>query len=363
MDKKTLNVNIISSCVCRDSFELGDKHTKHNSYSIEFFYQATNAFSLYSKPLPELLELNEGDLTFGSPWQRRIFLTDIRKDIFQKIGEAKRDNYLILEFTDFAKNLYRLKSNEDSYLVQTDPSKNNEAVFSKYIEKIISPWTLPREYIDSCLKKYVDDILKIYDVDKIIICEIYHTGEYITIDNAIKKFKAPVQAYNNFLKKCYSYIENEISQRVGKAHIIKMPENALGNEAHKWGKYTLHFTKELYEYLFSAIDIVCCGYHRSDEEKALACLREECEHRYNSIRENSAFIEQLDEETQKRQTLEKEKIALVEKVRHLEKEKNKLEKEKQQLVSEIDKIKMSKSYKIGRVVTFIPRILFRRKSK
>lgn len=365
MSKKTLSVNIISSCVCRDCFEIGNKKTKHNNYKVEFFYQATNVFSLYSKKLTELQDITENDLVFGSPWQRRIFLADIKKDIFERIGEEKRDNFLILEFTDFAKNLYKLKSNEDSYLVQTEPSKNNQVVFSDYVEKIVEPWKLPKDYVYFCLEKYVEDILKIYSSDKIILCEIYHTDRYITLDNRIEKFKAPVGAYNKFLKECYLHIENEFIKRQAQIHIVKMPENALGDEGQKWGKYSLHFVKELYEYLFSAIDAICTEYDKDEEAEILSCLKEQYEKRtseeLNNIEASLSLNKRIAECLEKQRIADEKIIELENQNKIITREKETILFEKNSLQKELSNIKASKAYKIGRAVTFVPRKLFKRR--
>ena len=376
MGKEALSVNIISSCVCRDFFELESKKARHNNYKVEFFYQATDVFSLYSQKCPELQSLTEADLVFGSPWQRRIFLADIKKDIFDRIGKDKRDNYLIIEFTDFAKNLYKLKSDNCSYLVQTEPSKNNESVFSSYIEKIISPWHLPKEYINSCLERYIDDILKIYSPEKIILCEVYHTDRYITLDKRIDYFKAPIKAYNSFLSYCYSFVEEELAKRQARIHIVKTLENAIGDEGQKWGKYSLHFTNDLYEYLFSAVDAICTGYDYDEENEILSFLKAEYEKRIKEALDNIEATEALSKslkDLQKRLSeLEKQNDEvqkdLQKRLSELEKQNDKIQKEKNDVVSENNSLKnelinvrASKTYKIGRVATFIPRKLFKRR--
>jgi len=354
MCKRTISVDVISSCVCRDCFEIGLKELKNNNYKIELFYQATSPFSLYSSRCEELQGLNEQDLVFGSPWQRRIFLSDVKKNIFERIGSEKRSSYLILDFTDFAKNLYRLTSGEGVYLIQTDPSKNNFDVFGKYVRDVISPWNLPNDYIHSCLEKYVSDILKIYDAEKIILCKVYHVKSYVSSQGMIEDFVSCVDCQNEFLERCYEYIENEFSKREARIHTVQMPMGVLGCQDHKWGKYTLHFCNEYYEYLLMAVDIICSEY--KEKERMLKVNLERCETEFERIAQNA---KELRKNYEADSLLKKERArsqAAEDSVRELKLE---LSEEQRKLQS----LKNSCSYKIGRLITFIPRKLFKRNKR
>ena len=352
--KKTLSIDIISSCVCRDALELGDKATKNNNYKVEFFYQATSPFSLYSQPCKELQSLTAEELVFGSPWQRRIFLSDVTKDMFKKIGSGKRNNYLIMDFSDFSKSLYQLASEEPSYLIKTDPSRNNLEVFERFVERTIDPQILSRKYVKACLDRYVDDILKIYDANKIIICEVYHVKNYVSQDKTIKQFISPTQRLNSFAEECYEYVIDAISKRADGLHLIKMPKGVLGDEAHKWGKYTLHYCNEFYEYLFASIDVACSGYEKEEEEKILDSLRRKCEEQFDMIRMGSQLVSELAAKEEEEQSASKRLERMI-----YENERLKLE--NKELLVEIEGIRASKTYKIGRLLTFIPRKLRRGK--
>lgn len=369
--KKIVSLDIISSCVCRDCFEIGRRSTKKNQYSIELFFQGTSIFSLYTKPHPELQKIKAEDLVFGSPWQRRLLINEIKRNAFERVGEKREGNFLILDFTDFAKDLYKLVGKEDMYLLQTEPSKNNISLFSDYVEGIVSPWTLPREKIDNCLDFYVDDILKRYDAEKIILCKIFHVKDYISSINTIRVFKAPIDTYNSFIEYCYNYFVEAVSKTRKSIHIIEMPDNTIGDEGQKWGLYSLHYHKEFYEYLLSAIDIVFCKYDREEELAILNDLKEDFESRLELVRQSARSRKQLIEQEykndQEKNKLAKEKSRLLEQVQLLTKEKSRLELEIKKAIdlesqlkkseSEIKRIKNSKTYKIGRFFTYIPRKL------
>ena len=343
MGREEKIINVISSCVCRDAFEIGERATKRFEYKIEVFYQATCPFSLYSAIHPEALKLKEENLVFGSPWQRRLLIAEIRKAMFLNLGESKRSSHVVLDFTDFCKSLYSLDGEEKSYILETAPSKGNYKLFEKYCIEKIDPWNLPREYITSCLDRYASDIARRYEADKIIICRVFHVGKYLENGSRIEEFNTPLNKLNDFIAYCYDYIIKALAGMGVNAHVIEMPKNTIADDRHKWGNYTLHFHSLFYEYLFSAIDVVCAHLDKETEARALASLLEGAEAAFDNLISRVLF--------------QSERGRLV----ALNHNAEEIEKDNEYLRFELDKIKRSRSYKIGRMITYIPRKLFKRK--
>lgn len=69
------------------------------------------------------------------------------------------------------------------------------------------------------------------------------------------------------LEKYYDYFQNLLTG----IHIVEMPKNCIGNAQHLWGRDTLHFVDEYYQYLYKAIEIITENH--SDEEAKLQELR------------------------------------------------------------------------------------------
>lgn len=360
--KKLVPIDIISSCVCRDCFEIGSRLTKKNQFAIDVFFQGTSIFSLYTKPNSQLQKIKAEDLVFGSPWQRRLLINEINKNAFERIGNEKRDSFLILDFTDFAKDLYKLLGG-DSYILQTEPSRNNLSLFESQVEGLVSPWTLPQEKIDRCLDLYVEDLLKRYDGDKIILCKIFHVFDYISVIGTIRLFKAPIDTFNRFISYCYDYFVESLSKRGIAPHIIEMPKNTIGDEGQKWGLYSLHFHSDFYEYLLSAIDIALCQY--DNECEILGRLREDFEKRLEVVRqlarEKRLLIEEKRRNTQAVKTLTDSNTKLRAQLDVATRNERILRGQRDTLTKEIEGIKLSKSYKIGRFLTYVPRKLRRGK--
>lgn len=352
MEKRLVNIDVISSCVCRDSFEIGKRSLMSHQYKITLFHQAVSPFSLYTPSDGPLMSINEEDLLYGSPWQRRLIITELRKNLFEKLGEEKRDKYLVLDFTDFARNLYRLKSNSDWLLMQTEFLDKSKEVFEQYVNGTIEPWSLPSDVINSRLDSFVDDILKRYDARRVILCKVYYCDTYISKEGPIKKFITPTGKFNEFTDYCYEYFIEAVKKRGQHIHIIDSPEKLLCNERHKWGRSLRHFCDEYYQYLLASIDCCICGYDEETELETLSCLKEECERSF----EKYYLIDKLEMENRQLKA-ELMKAKKNEEAARLIIKQNDLVALKQ----EINNIKKSKSYKIGRIITYIPRKLLRRK--
>lgn len=360
MEKKTVNVDLISSCICRDAFEIGKRALSRHSYKIDIFFQSTSPFSIYSPVDEGLSRVEAEDLTYGSPWERRLILAELRKNLFERFGNDKRDSFLLLDCTDLSRSVYKLKG--DVYLLQTFVLEQNKSILRDYQLEKIDPWDLPRELLEAKLDSFVSDIKQRYDLNRVIMCEAYYVDKYATRDGHIKSFSNTSEKLNDFASFCYEYLENALGKE--QIHIIPMPKGVLGSELHKWGNSPRHFCPEYYQYLLSAIDCCMCDYDRQDEEQMLSALRADCESAFEKYYKAGELIAQL--EAQEKAHL-KEQTSLKEKLKNAEAALKKttllLNSEKaraQGLVKEIEDIKSSKSYKIGRFVTYIPRKITKR---
>ena len=311
--KPTVSMDIISSCVCRDCFEIGKRALMHNQYSIKLFFQGMSPFSLYTNPESALQTISEENLVWGNPWVKRMIVTDLRKDLFQRIGEDRKDSFLLLDFTDFSRDILILKT-DGAYLTKTEYLMKNEELIKDCVKETVSVQSLPKEYLNNCLDRYIEDILKRYESSRIILCKVYYVDKYISYLGEEKYF-SPVTELNEFADYCYTYFINAMESKNHKIHVIEFPSNTVCYELHKWGCNNRHFCDEYYEYLLSAIDCCTSMYDEDVEKSMLDALLEKCNREFDRISSLAA------------------------------------------LNSEVKCIKSSRSYKIGKLLTFIPRKL------
>lgn len=362
-EKKTVSVNIISSCVCRDSFEIGKRVLMNHQYKIGLFYQAASPFSIYSKPDERLKKVTKDDFVYGTEWIKRILITDFRKDLFDSI-EERRDSFLLLDFTDFARPLFRLTSDDSAYILKTELLGKNIEVINEYVKCSVFPWELSLEYIDECLDNFVNDLYKRYDPDKTILCKIQHVSKYVTKEGEIKSFTFSTDKMNEFIDYCNNYFIKAYERKGAQIHIIEMPKNVLASELHKWGNASRHYCDDYYEYLLSAIDCCMCQYDRETEKEMLDTLFTKCTTNFERIyaiadASKNAVIQQQTAAINKE--LSDKVTATINHINTLSREKVELNKKISSLNEEIKNIRASKSYKIGRFITFVPRKLRRKK--
>ena len=281
-EKSTLSIDIISSCICRDCFEIGNRTLMHHNYKIEFFHQAASPLSMYSMPDDRVQGITEENLVFGTPWMRRLVVTDLRKNLFEKIGPDKREDFLLLDFTDFARELIVLDPEAPAYLLKTNMMQNNSALFNEYVKGTLPPSGVSKEFLDNCIDRFAEDILRLYDSSKVILFTAHYVDKYLSKDGEIKPFPS-TKRVNDFIDYCYSRFIEYFNCRNEKIHIIEPPKNALCNELHKWGNSNRHFCAEYYEYLLSAIDCCTSLYEEEIEKEMLSELLKRCEREFNRI--------------------------------------------------------------------------------
>lgn len=101
--------------------------------------------------------------------------------------------------------------------------------------------------------EYCDKINNIYASDKIIIVEAYMVKKYL-LDG--KEFffenQQMIQEYNAMVQKYYQILECNFEG----CHVIKMPENVVGDAKHRWGRSPVHFTNDFYDWLAREIEQV-----------------------------------------------------------------------------------------------------------
>ncbi|MBQ3590241.1 MAG: hypothetical protein II980_07335 [Clostridia bacterium] len=356
MTKKEARINIISSCICRDCFEIAKRELMSHTCKIELFYQAISPFSIYARADDELQKITENDLVYGTPWMKRLILADFRKNPFDSI-EPRMDTFLLLDLSDFARSLYRLYSDDSAYIINTDMVSKNTELIKKHVKSTIYPWELPKEYIEKCIDSFVYDLTKRYAPSKTILCKVHHVSKYVSRDGRISSFTDTlINKYNEFIDSCTEYFIKAYEKIETGLHIIEMPKNVLAYELHKWGNSSRHYCNEYYEYLLSSIDVCMCEYERETERAMLDILLSRCERDFDRIY-MLASQKERDEKITAIQNSNNAKILALIKERDAKATENKV------LKKEIEGIRASKSYKIGRFFTYIPRKLRGKRNK
>ena len=98
---------------------------------------------------------------------------------------------------------------------------------------------------DNSIVKMAEVILSCYKPEQIIFVDILPAKQFITKDSKIEDFNIyELEEKSVLINECAKQFINLV-----KPHVIKVPENVLGDEVHQWGKSPFHYIPELYEYL------------------------------------------------------------------------------------------------------------------
>lgn len=389
-ERKNINIDIVASCVCRDAFVIGAPAVASNKYDIKSNFQYNSMLSYMSPPNESLSVLTDEDLSFGTPWQKRMLLADFKKDVFDKL--YVEDSFIILDITSAAIKHFDISQDKIAFLTSTKVSRPNLPIIENAIgfsPRVIDPWEISEDYINDAVDRYTSKIVSLFPKGKIIFTQVLNASEYINKNGTLSHYAnlPEIKKKNDFLKKLEEMICKRLEELGSPAYVVPMPDGVLGYELHKWGKYSLHYCDEYYEYLFRAYDTICSDYSLEEMSEIISELKSTCESRFVAIRERAiskaAALAELEElkatfsaefEALKAQitdaNVRTEKVKKELKAFKIKKQKDDAEfkkqidtakKENQKLRNELDGTRASLSFKIGRFVTFVPRKILRKK--
>ena len=71
-ERKNINIDILASCVCRDAFGIGASAVAGNKYAVKSNFQYNSFLSYMSAPNEKLSAITDEEISFGTPWQKRM---------------------------------------------------------------------------------------------------------------------------------------------------------------------------------------------------------------------------------------------------------------------------------------------------
>lgn len=264
--------NILGSCVMRDIW--GFRNEIHDD-SIKVFIQSNNPLTFITLPLSKITPecIMEKDMKSTNDVWYRWTVTNAEKIAFDRINSNPTD-YILCNLTEIVNPILRIENDfgKYTYLEYQKGVRENDVFglpkFNELKSRVISPYDLPKEYIDECLVYFEKSILKQYDPNHIIFFVNYPMTKYITAEGTLKKYKKGKEKQKNDLIK---YANKHFIDNVS-PNCIFLPRNAIGNEMHKWGLCDYHYIDEAYDYLFYALNILLGEGQKQDKQKRLKRL-------------------------------------------------------------------------------------------
>lgn len=275
MGRNTTNVykasiNILGSCIIRDSF---CTHENDGGYKIFRYANLFSPLSLCEEAIPlDVDKYQNSDFSnYVTNFRKRCIFQDLTRTSIEFIEGVKTD-WLVLDSALFRRNLYQIGEKKLTCFAEGK-------VFLDYLskQKIIPPIVgeikledMSDEEIERRLKFYIEKILSLYPVEKIILLEAKNCFLRCNKDNEMNIFgnKEEFITENKRMDRCYKLMKNMLKG----CHIIPMPENVVADENHKLGKSPVHYTKEYYNYVIKAVDCIQEKLPREQEENNIEQL-------------------------------------------------------------------------------------------
>lgn len=238
-------VNIVGCCFTRDLLRCVNDIYGHNY--VEKFFQCNSPFTIGYDKLSDVTGINITieDFKIGSKCWGKWFLTNAEETLYEQLSDYKSD-FLLIDLFELIYSFYYLSHDKK----QCRLCKNFMAINNKIFEKIpykfeeINPVNSNIDFrVD--IDNFIKNIKRIYDDDKIIFMEIYHTNK-ILLDNGLVRNIIAEELYKKqiiFLKKYFDYFLNNLNCKV-----LSFPNNSLCDPHHKWGINGMHFMSYVYNY-------------------------------------------------------------------------------------------------------------------
>lgn len=268
--------NILGSCICRDLFGF----QTDCPHEIIHFLQSTSPLTwfIYNKKPKKLITMDQmNNIQKLKNFQKKCVMHDYNNSVLDYYVE-KTDYFIIDLVSLFNPNLGK-EVFEDGTEHYFTISKWFSILYKNGLDacigntyKVVNRYELITEEI---LEKVISSLVqwltyeKGYREEEIILIENKHAncyteGEFLYFFKKSKETKK----INDCLDKAYQLFESYVPN----CNIIKMPLNTYGDYFHRWSLYSLHFTKEYYDYLYQCINLICAD---ADNYKKRICeLRE-----------------------------------------------------------------------------------------
>jgi hypothetical protein len=235
---KKLRIAILGSCVTRDAFGFFPQ----DDVEITVFIARTSFISLYSPPLPILLE--KADIAAETNFERNCIHAELHKTNLSRLEAAEFD-YLLLDLMEERHNLIKCG---ETYILDTLPLRESGVI----------PRLPPFVEVDRLAAKTT----KLWDERTALFIGFLH-DQGIRADRVIlhesgfaRRYRDDGQEYDFTEFKAHSYDKyGALLQRYhahfaealpGLRRIAIEPALLVGNGAHKWGRAPFHYIDDYY---------------------------------------------------------------------------------------------------------------------
>lgn len=216
---------------------------------MEDFYRGVKTYTARQAVVSSLAlskEISVHDINLNSNFQKRMIISDFKKDIFDNLKKDKSE-YIVIDLID---ERFRIAKFEDSIVTYSsclaESKYLKETVFVDYIYKD-NKFYFEGFNIDIFLEEFCRRILEIYENRKIIIHKAKMLDFYRATNGEFKKFDTNILRRNHIINSRINYMYDFFEKKFEKAGIIDICDEFYADENNKWGLAPMHYCNEYYK--------------------------------------------------------------------------------------------------------------------
>lgn len=242
-------ISIFGSCVSRDIFAIAKNGTKR--FSIQGYIARQSIVSALAKPLHCVI--NQIQLT--SNFQKKLIHNDISKSTFDILKESN-SKYLLIDFID---ERFELAEFQGSIITLSAEFIASNYANIKELAKVERGkcddgyWINGRK-LETYISEFVNQLLKIFKPENIIIHRALFTNSYLDNENCIKKFSEDKIEQHTKINDLLNYMYDNISKQLVVSKSISLADQFHASEKHKWGLAGMHFQTKYYEVVLDELN-------------------------------------------------------------------------------------------------------------
>ena len=262
-------------CIERDLFGIPNDNEE---FQIDRFVSFTSPLSFTEKPLEMLNSLDLSIVEVDSNFRRRNMEMDLKKTGENYFKETTAE-WCLVDIADIRLDLLQTIIGNRNYFLGTKTSKfttYNKNLLAQWLKKEyqgatlteISPFSVNTDRLKKSIIGFAEILKKRFPTNRIIVNKVRMSEYYESKTGVLIQFSKSwnVDMVNRLLDECVNWLIEALED----CHVIEMPTNTIGKEAHKWGPSPLHYIDEYYRYGLSAIKIILNANGKKQEKFLLS---------------------------------------------------------------------------------------------
>lgn len=236
---KKINVDIIGTCYSRELFNTTDE------YKVNKYLMRQSIFTMFSKPLP--IDKSDVKTLDDYNFKKRMVYFEFNKLALSTLFEQPSE-YLIIDLLNEIRDFYDFKNPQEVKIVSTKETTltlKGLRNYVDYIYSLIEIKNIPENEIRKYLQVFIEELLKYYNSNKIILNKVQMQNFYYQDNKKIYITDNFVYDRKEFVRK----LENIFLELLPTCKVLVTTYDPILDINHRLGgPHPVHFEQIYYKY-------------------------------------------------------------------------------------------------------------------